>query len=262
MAHRIFLSLLLACSVAGADPIEDFFGLPGPFSVVKDTSTGPGNDFTLYTPAGIGSTSFLHPVITWGNGTFATPALYDGLLEHLASYGFVIIASNALFTGSGSQMIEGVDWVLAENDNPASSLFGAIDTGAVGATGHSQGGGGTINAGNDPRVRCTAPIQPIPGDEQGLQGPMFLLAGGADFIVPASSVESNVYDPSPVTTFYGVLDNGTHFDPLGDGNGYRGYVTAWFNFCLRGNPVAAAAFIGPCTLCNNPDWTVQRKAGQ
>lgn len=172
-----------------------------------------------------------------------------------------MIASNSLFTGSGAQIIEGVDWVLAENDNPASELFGAIATNAVGATGHSQGGGGTINAGNDSRVRCTAPIEPIPGNVAGLQGPMFLLAGGADFIVPPSGIEANIYDPSPVTTIYGLLEGATHFDALGDADGFRGYVTAWFNFCLRGNPVAAQAFLGACTMCSNPAWTVQRKVG-
>ncbi len=156
-------------------------------------------------------------------------------------------------------MLEGVDWIAAQNDDPASFLFGAINTNSIGATGHSQGGGGTINAGGDPRVRCTAPIEPTPGDIENLQGPMFLIAGGNDSIVPASSVETNVYDPALVPTIYGVNESANHLDALGQADAFRGYVTAWFSFCLKGNPIAAQAFVGACTLCSNPQWTVQRK---
>jgi len=34
-------------------------------------------------------------VILWGNGTFTTPALYDGLLRHLASHGLIVAAAES-----------------------------------------------------------------------------------------------------------------------------------------------------------------------
>lgn len=83
MLHRVMLTVLagLFAAAAVADPIEDYFLQRGPLATVKDTSTGPGNDFTLYTPADPGANGVRHPVITWGNGTFTTPSFYDGFLD-------------------------------------------------------------------------------------------------------------------------------------------------------------------------------------
>jgi len=256
----LFLVALLPCAaVVKAQEIESLFAARGPFDTFSDLSTGPGNDFSLFRPADPGQDGFLHPVITWGNGTLAIPLFYFDLLDHLASHGFVVIASNGLFVGSGEEMLEGVDWILEENDNPNSALFGAIDVDAIGATGHSQGGEGAINAGNDARLSCTAPIQPVPGNVDGLQGPMFALAGENDTIVPKEVVGNGVYVPSPVPSIFGVLAGADHFTPLGDAGGFRGYVTAWFAACLAGDGRAAPAFLGACELCDNEDWLTFRK---
>jgi predicted dienelactone hydrolase len=260
--RRILIVFFLLSSLAlplAADPIEDFYAARGSWGTVSDLSTGPGNDFSLFRPADPGAGGVLHPVITWGNGTFSIPLFYFELLDHLASHGFVVIASNSLFTGSGREMLEGVDWILDQNADPASPLFGTMDADAIGATGHSQGGGGAINAGTDPRLSCTAPIQPIPGDVENLQGPMLVLSGTADTIVPPRGVWTTVFLPAPVPKIFALLEDGTHFDPLGDGDGYRGYVTAWFAACLGRNPLAVRAFLGPCTLCDNPRWRVERR---
>ena len=90
---------------------------------------------------------------------------------------------------------------------------------------------------------------------------MFVVAGENDFIVPAGWVQNAVYVPATVPSILGILSGATHFDALGDADGFRGYVTAWFAFCLRGSPVAAPAFVGGCSLCDNPDWEVRRKPG-
>lgn len=203
-----------------------------------------------------------HPIITWGNGTFAIPLFYECLLDHLASYGFVVIASTRSFTGSGEEMLEGVDWLIDENGRPGSLFFGKLDTDHVGATGHSQGGGGTINAGTDPRITVTAPIQPIPGRVLDLKGPMFLIAGSEDFIVPASWVTASTYDPALVPTVYGIALGADHLTPLGDGGMIRGYLTAWFCGMLKGHESAREAFFGEdpdCEICNNMNWVVMRK---
>lgn len=256
----LVLTVVVGLDLA-ADEIEDFFSARGPYETVSDLSTGPGDDFSLFTPADPGMGGRLHPVITWGNGTFAIPLFYFDFLDHLASHGFVVIASNDLFTGSGEAMLEGVDWILEQNDDPTSFLFQTIDVDSIGATGHSQGGGGTINAGNDPRIVCTAPIQAVPGNVDGLQGPMFAVAGEADTIVPAEGIALGIYLPSPVPSIFGVLDGATHFEPLGDAGRYRGYLTAWFAACLEEDQFARGAFVGDCSLCDNPDWLVFRKEG-
>jgi len=253
------VAALLMPAALGAQDVDALFSARGPFDTFSDLSTGPGNDFSLFRPADPGQGGVLHPVVTWGNGTFAIPLFYFDFLDHLASHGFIVIASNDLFTGSGEAMLEGVDWILDENVDPTSVLFGVVDVDAIGATGHSQGGEGTINAGNDPRIDCTAPIQPVPGNVEGLQGPMFALAGGSDFIVPKEIVFNDVYAPAIVPSIFGLLAGSDHFEPLGDAGRYRGYVTAWFAACLAGDGRAVPAFLGECEICSDSDWDVFRK---
>jgi pimeloyl-ACP methyl ester carboxylesterase len=259
------LTLLLAVVAAagtaraGSDPVETLYAARGPYRTFMDPATGPGGDYYLFLPRKIVQGTRRYPIITWGNGTFGLPQNYLELLDHLASHGFVVIAARDFFTGTGEAMIQGVDWLLQQNADPGSPLYGTLDPAAVGATGHSQGGQGTINAGNDPRVACTAPVQGVAGDVEGLQGPVFALAGENDRVVPAQSVADEIYRPARVPSVLAVLRGSGHLEPLGDGGRYRGYLTAWFAACLRGDPLALQAFLDPCTLCDNPDWEVHRK---
>ena len=248
-------------ALAGTDPIEDYFAERGPFPTASSLAIGPGNEFSLFAPDPPGQGGSLHPVITWGNGTFGHPEDYFEFLDHLASHGFVVVASNSGFTGSGDEMIEGVDWILSLNEDPGSPFFGTIDADAVGATGHSQGGQGTVNAGSDPRVVCTAPIEGGWSNVTGLHGPMFAVAGENDTIVPARTIANGIFREAEVPSILGVLNGATHFEALGDAGRFRGYVTAWFATCLMQDPFARDAFAGACSLCQNPDWFVARKPG-
>jgi hypothetical protein len=256
-----FLALAVAivsCSpgVAPVGEIEIQYSARGPLETSH--ASIPGYELTY--PAAMLEGE--HPIITWGNGTFAIPIVYQGLLDHFASYGFVVIASTSTMTGSGEEMLDGVDWLVDENSREGSVFFNKIDVDHVGATGHSQGGGGTINAGTDPRVTCTAPIQPTPGSVADLQGPMFLIAGSEDSIVPEPWVAASTYGPALVPTIYGIAQGASHLEPLTDAGMMRGYLTAWFCAELLGHEDARTAFFGDgesCEICNNENWVVMRK---
>ena len=241
-------------------PSVDDFAASGPFATRNNPQGGPNEAYSLYYPVDMGLGGLKHPIITWGNGTGATPIAYSGLLKHWASHGFVVIASNSTQTGSGEEMVQGVAWLISENSRPGSLFFNRIDTDAVGASGHSQGGGGAINAGNDPRVTCTAPIQPAPGNVGGLQGPMFVIAGSDDTIVSPQLVSLTVYGPATVPSVFGILAGADHFAPVGSAEGMRGYLTAWFRLHLMKDESARNLFYGEnCSICNDSNWTVQRK---
>jgi hypothetical protein len=257
-ASVLFCILLFSCT-PGPDPvgqIEIEYAARGPFETSRSSIPG----FELFHPSEMADDE--HPIITWGNGTFAVPAFYQEFLDHLASHGFVVIASTSTMTGSGREMLEGVDWLIEENGREGSIFFGKLDIDHIGATGHSQGGGGTINAGTDPRITCTAPIEPTPGKVLELKGPMFLVAGSEDWIVPASWVTASTYDPALVPTIYGIAQGADHLTPLMDAGMMRGYLTAWFCGELFGREEAREAFFGDgpdCEICNNPNWSVMRK---
>jgi len=244
-------------------PVEDF-GEPGPFPVVTAYDVGPDRAFALFYPDPPGAGGRLHPVLTWGNGTLLVPRVYAALLSHLASHGFIVVASNSMNTGSGREMVQGARWVVEQSGDADSVFHGAVDADAVGATGHSQGGGGAINAGADPLVWLTAPLQPWlgfdPGPLAALHGPMFVVAGELDFIVPAASVTRLVYEPSEVETVYGTLRGAGHLEPISDNvANIRRVVTAWFRAHLMGDLEAAALFYDECQLCDDERWFVQRK---
>ena len=221
---------------------------------------GPGEDYTIYQPREPTGSGFLHPVVTWGNGTGGQPWHYGELLEHLASHGFVVIASNRRNTGNGERMIEGVDWLLAEHGREGSPYLGAIDVDAVAAVGHSQGGGGAIAAGGDPRVRCVAPLMPTPGDVEALHGPMLVVAAANDAIVRPFTIRRWVFEPAEVPAVYAELQGAGHLAALGAADGIRGPLTAWLRLHLMGDEGARGLFYGEeCGLCLAPAWEVDRR---
>jgi hypothetical protein len=240
-------------------PVSDF-GAPGPYEAVTVNTTGPGNAFTLFRPAQLGQGGVRHPIITWGNGTFVTPEAYAAFLTHLATHGFVVIASNNTNTGSGVQMLQGVDWLLQQNAAASGDFAGKLDPNRIGATGHSQGGGGTINAGADPRIKTVVPIQPLP-QTQRLNGPMLLLCGKEDTTIdPITLCQNGVYIPATVPTFFGIVSPVNHFTPLATAGVLREPITAWFRLHLMGDESARSSFYGPsCKYCTDANWQVQRK---
>ncbi|WP_436498648.1 poly(ethylene terephthalate) hydrolase family protein [Actinokineospora sp. HUAS TT18] len=244
------------CPAASAD-----WAAPGPFGATVEPG---GSAHSIYRPARLGDCG-AHPVIIWGNGTGASPSTYDGLLRHLASHGFVVAAANTAWAGSGKEMLAGLDYLATRNGTPGDVYAGNVDLTRVGATGHSQGGGGAIAAGADARVDTTVPIEPGPqGEVRALHGPTFFLAGEKDWIVsPRTLVYPRYLKATHIPAVYGELAGASHFTPVGSGGGFRGPITAWFRSTLLGDDRAKAFFSGPnCGYCGDPRWSrFERDAG-
>ena len=102
--------------------------------------------YEVFYPAAIASISGRAPLLTWGNGTAATPDQYSILLTHLASWGFVVVASTSANTGTGSEMLAGEDAIVAADADPTSVFYGRLDVASIGAIGHSQGSDGAAHA--------------------------------------------------------------------------------------------------------------------
>lgn len=220
---------------------------PGPYRV----SVQVGVVTTLYYPGDIGSSTRRHPVIIWGNGTFAFPVVYRDLLIHYASQGFIVAASNSTQSDTGISMRLGIDLLTGLDSTAGSPFHDHVDLAHIGAAGHSQGGAGAINAGSDPRVGTIAAIQPGPlASTTGLHGPALFLAGQRDVIVWPPLVRAFYDSATQVPAVYAELKGATHFTTVGDGGGFRGLTTAWFRAHLMGDPQARAEFYGPdCGYC-------------
>jgi pimeloyl-ACP methyl ester carboxylesterase len=241
-------------SAVQSSGIDQQWAQPGPSAVkVKTLAT-----HTLYYPATL---TGRHPVVLWGNGTFEVPESYGGLLRHLASHGFIVAAANTEQSGSGTEIKAGIDLLDGFDRDPGNEFYRHVDLEHIGAAGHSQGGAGAINAGQDQRVDTTVPIQPGPLAAPGqLKGPALFLSGSYDLIVLPLLVQLLWSLAPQVPAVYGSLRGATHSEATGFGGGFRGVVTAWFAYQLTGNSAAAAEFTGPgCGLCVDAAWTDVRR---
>ncbi|WET81027.1 acetylxylan esterase [Amycolatopsis sp. QT-25] len=244
--------VLAAPAIASTAVPPDFFEKPGPHEVVK-TQGRP--DHTLYYPKTIASDSTRFPVVIWGNGTGARPDYYDFLLRHLASWGIVVAAANTKTSGSGEEMLAGARFLLDEDQRPGSIFHHSIDGSRIGASGHSQGGGGTLVVGSDPLVSVTVPIEPGPGgDVTTVRGPSLFITGQHDIVVNSGWVRSRYDKADQVAAIFAELRNGNHLLTNGTRPTLKGAVVAWFRYWLAGDQRATDLFFGPgnsCGLCTD-----------
>jgi hypothetical protein len=136
-------------------PVQAAYTPPGPYATTTGVVTGGSGQaiYDLYYPRNYGALGFKSPIVTWGNGTAATPRMYSTLLSHLASYGFTVIASTSPMTGGGTQIDAAARYLLAQDGRPGSVFYRRLDVHHVAAVGHSQGAGGAVKAAiSDPAV--------------------------------------------------------------------------------------------------------------
>jgi hypothetical protein len=227
----------LFAAAFGQDPEEtaEFVAIPPDLDMAL---------YTLFRPAELREGQ-VYPVLTWGNGTCALPEGYGTLLRHVASHGFIVIAANSRFVGSGEPQRRGIDWLLQENERADSALFGKIDAEHIGAFGHSQGGASTGIVAGDPRVDTTILLNG--GATTSARGPVFVLTGVSD-LNPAGA--RSAFDSAQVPAAFINLEMSDHITLITEPARVSGSVTAWFRYQLLGDAESRAWFVGEdCTLC-------------
>jgi hypothetical protein len=239
----IFATLALSGSLASTAHAQgqatvDRFAAPGPNAVDVIALQA----FTLFVPR---TRTGSEPILTWANGTGATPGAYSGLLTNYASHGIFVVASNSTRTGTGLEVRDGIDLALS-----------MTTTELICTAGHSQGGSGSVNAAGDLRVDCAMPIEPdniftAMADGIGLTGKLTLIVcGTADNLAPCGTAGatrngSGLFNQSrgPAIQVFG--DMATHFTPVGPGqNAFTGVTTAFLAASLLGDADARALFLG------------------
>lgn len=256
---------LLPDTPGSAFPSASNFANSGSYST---TSGSEGPSCRIYRPRTLGQNGVRHPVILWGNGTGGSPTTYNALLTHWASHGFVVAAAETSDAGSGQEMLACLSYLQTEAGKSSGTYVGKLNLGRVGTSGHSQGGGGSIMAGRDSRIKATAPMQPYVlglghvSSSQGQQnGPMFQMSGSLDTLAIPYLNQQVVYNNINKPIFWGTLRGASHFVPVGDAGGFRGPSTAWFRYQLMNDNAAKNQFVGTlCGLCTSISWTnISRK---
>lgn len=259
----------------------------GPFAAMKEEIADLPNH-VVYRPANLAELGDRKlGVVVWGNGGCRNDGASARMhLLELASHGYLAIAPGRIYSGpdahepqpggtSTEEVMEGLDWALAENARPGSTLFGLIDPAAVAVSGHSCGGLQTLLAAPDERVATiivhnsgifTDNDHPVDGIHIGksqlelLHTPtLYVLGGPGDVAYPNGTDDFRRIDNVPVMLVDLNVGHGGTFRAL-----YGGRVAQiavdWLEWQLRGDAAAARSFVGPaCRLCLAPDLRVQKK---
>ncbi len=248
----------------GGDPMTlfpsvDDLKAAGPYTPITVTATGPSGGYTLFHPQELGPDGLKNPILTWGNGATTVPGLFP-MLPHLASHGFVVIASDNAFV-TGAELIAGIDWLFEQNEDAASMFFGKLDTTNVGSFGYSLGSLGTFEIAADPRLTTTVHISGGAMDKAvvpNLKNPAAFFCGDPSDIANANCETD--FEMATVPVFYGVFP-GDHLGILGAfEEQIRHAVTGWLRWRLMHDDSLEAMFVGPsCSLCMDASWTVKQK---
>lgn len=141
-------------------------------------------------------------LVGFQHGWLGSPADYDDLCSHLASWGMVVASTGTetgLFPDTAQYARDTrslLHWAEAESAAPSSWLAGMIESGTTWAVaGHSMGGGTlSLLIGIEPRIATIVGLQAADADAPGaanmgaFAGAAFWIAGSRDWVVRSRTV--------------------------------------------------------------------------
>jgi len=225
------------------------------------------------------------PVIAWGNGACAnSPWEHVNFLNEVASHGFLVIAIGPMpkegervkDKSKSSQLLDAIDWAIAQNSNKNSSYYNKIDITKIAVSGMSCGGLQTLEVAADPRITtivvCNSgifsnPEGRMPGLPQlkkeqltKIHTPTLYLLGGESDIAYNNGMD-DFRQINHVPVFVGNMDvghGGTYNQP--HGGEFARVAAQWYKWQLKGDREAGKLFSGnPCGLSQSAEWTIEKK---
>lgn len=222
---------VLAAGVAARDDLAQ----PGPYTVSANTvrvdAGGPAPfDALLYYPAleaapgaAMDPSGGPYPAIAFGHGFLQAPFRYGGVLAHLASWGFVVIAPDTQtgFAPSHGQFALDLRtclaWLELENARPGATLRGGIDAARFGVSGHSMGGGAAmLAAADDPRIAAIATLAAAETNPSAVAAaarlaiPASYISGSQDAITPLAQHGQRMHDAQTSPRQIPLILGGSH----------------------------------------------------
>jgi predicted dienelactone hydrolase len=228
-AAAAFAFALATCAIASADNSQ-----PGPFPVSQRTVTvtRPNNSTfsaqirypatSTAANAPFATAAGPAPAISFGHGFLSAVDLYDSTMDHLASHGYIVIATTSeggLFPNHANFALDirhCLTWLEQQDALKSSWLVNAVDQNAFGVSGHSMGGGAAaLAAAADVRIKCLATLAAAETNPSAaaaaanVQRPARFIVGSQDTIV-APSTTQNQYNGCDAPRQFVTIAGGSH----------------------------------------------------
>jgi dienelactone hydrolase len=291
MKFAIALGLVAACAWGQEGT--------GPFPAILEQDPSLPTH-TVYRPQDLSKVKEKLPIIAWGNGACVNNGLaHRNFLMEIASHGYLAIAigppqapqaqGKGAPKGDGkqaaagpatksSQLIDAINWALAENGRKGSPYNGKLDASKIAVMGMSCGGIQSYAVATDPRVKLvgifnsgilpapSAPGAPAMEDIRKdqldkLHSPIFYVTGDKTDIAYENGMDDfkRITKVPAIHTYKdGVSHGGTYSQP--NGGDFARVAVAMLNWQLKGEKGKSKMFVGAnCGLCQEAGWHVATK---
>ncbi len=233
--------------------------------------------FLIFYPKELETSARKYPVIVLTNGSGTPLSKYTTVAEHYASWGFIVIGTEELYSWDAFGAEMSIRYLERMNENQKiedkdSVFYQRVDFENVGIVGHSQGGVGVFNAITDTKhkevYKSAVSLSPTNKklahnlfwdyDATKIRIPIMLVSGeggGDDWVVTGEQLVE-IYDDIPSQKVAMRRKNTPHNEVL-----YKpdGYTMAWFMWQLQGDSEAAKAFVGDNPeILSNPFYMNQK----
>ncbi len=164
-----------------------------------------------------------YPAVSFGHGFLQPPERYRSTLEHLATWGYFVIATESetgLFPNHqrySEDLRHCLTYLEQQHASPASSLYQQVATDQFGISGHSMGGGASVLAtAADPRIRAIATLAAAETNPSAIQQspnitvPHSLISGSNDTITPLANHGLRMYNAGFAPKLLPVIQGGWH----------------------------------------------------
>lgn len=185
------------------------------------------------------------------------------MMNHLASHGFVVVASLSTATGREPYpTLAGMDWIIEQNEDPESPYYQRLDVSKIGQLGHSFGGMSTCMTASDPRYKALATICGT-ASLSGVHTPILFFCGGKDNTVKCSGVKdvfNSVTDQPAIFINERNADHGSWVYQGANGVSLSS-AAAWFRVHLMNDTANRKYFYGRnCTFCSDNRVEVEQNS--